>query len=79
MKLAQSRHPYYPESWLSKPQAQALMQEQGFTGVHVTGAWCKANRIEVASTGHIRLLSLQLTIDRLNAEYRQREQDLRGA
>lgn len=79
MKLAITLHPYYKESWLSKPQAQAFMQEHGFGGIRVTAAWCQANSIEVASTGHIRLLSLQFAIDRMRSEVEQREQDLRGA
>jgi hypothetical protein len=63
MKLATTHHPYYPNIWLSKEQALALLTEQGFP-IRLTVAWCKANGVNVAPTGHIGQVSLQQFIDR---------------
>ncbi len=78
MKLSQTQHPFYPSTWLSKPQAQAFMQEHGFGGVRVTAAWCKANGVNVASTGHVGASSLQYALDMMRSRQAQAERDLRG-
>lgn len=63
MKLSNEQHPYYPNDWLSKQQAEALLNENGLTR-HLTLTFCRRHQIEVASTGHIRKLALDSYIQR---------------
>ena len=57
-KLAQELHPHYPESWLNAASAatRCRLRKVPF---RATLTFCRQNSIEVSSTGHIRLESLQ--------------------
>ena len=57
-KLATELHPYYPESWLNAASASTRCALRNVP-FRATKRFCRQNSIEVSSTGHIRLESLQ--------------------
>jgi hypothetical protein len=74
MRLAKELHPYYPEAWLN---AESAYMRCALANVPfgTTLTFCRKHGIEVSSTGHIRLLSLQHYIDRQRSETEQQERD----
>lgn len=61
-KIANVEHKYYPTTWLDKKQAEKFLQENGIN-VSVTAKFCKSNRMNVSSTGHVWIESLKLFVN----------------
>lgn len=78
MRLATAAHPYSPDAWLSKEQAEAYLWRQRDFPMRLTLGFCRKHDIEVASTGHIRLLALEGYVKRWKHEEAQRQADLEG-
>jgi len=56
--LAVQEHPYYPADWFSAEQASSYCEQAGGVPFRATRSWCKQHRIEVSTTGHVRMESL---------------------
>lgn len=62
MKLATTPHPHYPESWLDKEQAAAMLNQAGLSDVLTVGR-CQRDSIEISRSGHISKKSLEFYIE----------------
>jgi hypothetical protein len=78
LRLAMEAHPYSPASWLDKEAAEKYLWRARSFPTRLTVGFCRKHGIDVSSTGHIRLLSLEQYLARWQAEEAQYQADLNG-
>jgi hypothetical protein len=68
--LAQEPHKYYPQDWLSEPQALQLLNESGYQFTRLYADFCRKHLELGGSDGerYIRKLSLDQYIERRKFE-----------